>query len=304
MSTKINLTPINTLVITGSSGFVGENLAVAAHNLGFNVIGIDQRESPRLKCQQFIIDLASEDISHLIPEGATIVHLASLSTDSSCRENPILAVDVNLKATTLLVDAANKARASQLIFASSEWVYPERKDPLGQLETDILSLTDLKSLYAISKLIGESLIRTTSGIPFSLLRFGIVYGPRAIPGSAAESLALKVLNNEKIQVGSANTARRFIYIDDLVEAILKVVAFGAVSNDGIPLNIAGSQLISLADVVTTTNNIYGKSIRIIDGGNSPSIRNPLIERAHNMIGWQPYTAFSEGILKCLNVMSN
>ncbi|NDH68203.1 MAG: hypothetical protein EBY22_09960 [Gammaproteobacteria bacterium] len=45
---------------------------------------------------------------------------------------------------------------------------------------------------------GESIIRITSTQPYSLLRFGIVYGPRPIPGSAAESLALKIYNGEEI----------------------------------------------------------------------------------------------------------
>lgn len=293
-----------TLVITGSSGFVGENLALAAIKLGYRVIGIDLNKSVKLHCQQFVVDLTSESITQIVPRGAIVIHLASLSTDSLCRENPVLAIDANLKATALVVKASHESGASQLIFASSEWVYPEKTFPIDQLETNLLSLSDLNSFYAISKLVGESIIRTTSSTPYSLLRFGIIYGPRSLPGSAVESLALKVHKGEEVHVGSAKTSRRFIYIDDLVEAILSVVAFGPVSGGGIPLNIAGSELISLGNVVETTNTILRKSIAIIDGGNPPSIRNPLIDRASSLINWQPRTKFSTGIQNCLKTMTS
>jgi nucleoside-diphosphate-sugar epimerase len=295
---------LKTLVITGSSGYVGEHLALTAIELGYEVIGIDREKSTNLPCVQFTVDLAFENIAHLIPRGATVIHLASLSSDSLCRENPVLAIDANLKATALIVLASEESSAEQIVFASSEWVYPENTELIDQVETDSLDLTDLNSLYAISKLVGESIIRTTSKAPYSLLRFGIVYGPRLKPGSSAENLALKVYNNEEVRVGSIMTSRRFIYIDDLIEAILKVVAFGPVSNGGIALNIAGPEIISFSKIVETSNIILGKSVAIIDGGNPPSIRNPLINRAYLLIDWQPRVEFSTGIRNCLKSMTN
>lgn len=293
-----------TLVITGSSGFVGEKLVTRALEIGFEVIGIDSRKSSVLKCQQITLDLINEDFYHLIPKGSSVIHLASLSTDSLCRENPVLAIDANLKATMLVLNNSKKAEAEHFIFASSEWVYPEKSDFVEQRETDRLELTDLNSLYAISKLVGESLIRTSSEIPYTLLRFGIIYGPRALPGSSAESLALKVFNNEEISVGSAKTARRFIYVDDLVEGILKVAELGASKMNSLPINLAGSELISLSEVVETVNRLLGKSISVIDGGKQASIRNPLINFSSEKLGWSPKTDFSTGIQNCIDAMTS
>lgn len=303
MTNKMPVGNLNTLVITGSSGFVGERLALRATELGYEVLGIDLKKSPNLRCAQFVVDLASDSITNLIPRGAVVIHLASLSTDSLCRENPITAIDANLRATAMVIDSAKKAEASHLIFASSEWVYPEKTDSESQIETELLSLQNLNSFYAISKLVGESIIRTTSSTPYSLLRFGIVYGPRLKPGSAAESLALKVYKKEAIHVGCAMTSRCFIYLEDLIEAILKVTEFGSVSKDGIPLNIAGAELLSLAAVVTSVNHILGNSIAVIDGGLDPSIRNPSIQRAFDLINWQPTTDFATGIKRCLDKMT-
>lgn len=292
-----------TLVITGSAGFVGEKLVVEAEKQGFNVIGVDMRKSQNLTCQQIILDLINEDFHQLIPKGSTVIHLASLSTDFACRENPQLAVDANLRGTMSVLQNSEKAEVGHLIFASSEWVYPEKSEFIEQRETDRLELSDLNSLYAITKLVGESLIRVSAKIPYTLLRFGIVYGPRTIPGSSVESLVLKVFNNEDISVGSKYTARRFVYVDDLVEGILKAVDLGKVICDTNPINLAGSELITLQKVVQTANEILNKSVQVINGDKPASIRNPLIDRAYKILNWQPKTEFSIGIQQCIDAMT-
>ena len=294
----------SSLVITGSSGFVGERLCLAATKLGFDVIAIDLKISEKLDCKQISCDLSKESIASFIPEGTTIIHLASISTDSACRENPLLAIDANLRALSLITQAAATAKSRHLVFASSEWVYPESELQTEQFETDRLALTDLNSFYAISKLVGESILRTTSDIPYSILRFGIVYGPRKTPGSAAESLALKAYMSQDIEVGSPLTSRRLIYVDDLIEAILRVVEFGPVSDSGTPLNLSGDELISLSRIVLSVNEMFNTSSQVTDLGKKASIRNPSNSRAKTLLEWEPRTDFSTGIKQCLLTMKD
>jgi nucleoside-diphosphate-sugar epimerase len=292
-----------TLVITGSSGFVGEKLAIRAIAEGFDVIGIDIKQSMNLDCKQLELDLTSQDFYHRIPEESTIIHLASLSTDSMCRENPILAIDTNLRATLLVLENAKKSKAAHFLFASSEWVYPEGPKVKKQRENDQLDLTNLNSLYALSKLFGESLIRSVSMSPYTILRFGIVYGPRKVPGSSAESLALKVYLGEEISVGSKKTARRFIFIDDLIAGILQTASKGPQLLNTKILNLAGSELVSLDQIVAVASEILGKSAEIIDGGKTASIRNPLIDETSKILGWSPKINIRQGLESCLKVMS-
>ena len=292
-----------TLVITGSSGFIGEKLAIRAIAEGFDVIGIDIKKSMNLDCKQLEIDLASQDFYHKIPAGSTIIHLASLSTDSLCRENPILAIDANLRATSLVLENAKKSSAAHFLFASSEWVYPERPEVTEQRESDRLDLADLNSLYAMTKLFGESLIRSASLVPYTILRFGIVYGPRKVPGSSAESIALKVYAGEEISVGSKETARRFIFIDDLIAGILQSASKGPDLLNSKILNLAGSELVSLDQIVSAANEILGKSSVIIDGGKIASIRNPLIDETSTILEWSPKINIRKGLESCLKVMS-
>ncbi len=296
--------PKITLIITGSSGFVGERLSNRAIAEGYDVIGIDYNRSSNLDCLQLEIDLSKPFFVEEIPPKSIFIHLASLSTDSTCRENPTLAIDANLRATSLVLENAMKSNASHFIFASSEWVYPENSSFIEQTEDEQLNLTNLDSLYAMTKLFGESLIRSTTEVPYTILRFGIIYGPRKLPGSSPESIALKVYSGNEISVGSVNTSRRFVFIDDLVEGIVKVVSLGPEKLNKEIINLAGPELISLQDVVSVSNQLLKSNAAIIDSGKSPSIRNPVIDKAQSILGWTPAVGLHEGLKMCLLSMTD
>ena len=293
-----------TLVVTGSSGFVGEMLALVAIRQGYEVIGIDLKKSKKLSCRQLELDLTSENFFDEIPENSTIIHLASLSTDGACKANPLMALDANLRATALVLENAVKSKASHFVFASSEWVYPELTKIVSQSEKDELKLTSLNSLYAMTKLFGESLIRVDSKIPYTILRFGIVYGPRFPPGSAAESIAWKIYLNEEVKIGSKNTARRFIHVSDLINGILKCVEIGPSFLNQKTINLSGAELVSLYDVANASNQILNKSIQIIETGGIASIRNPVNALAFELLDWKPKIDLKIGLLECLTFMIN
>jgi len=291
-----------TLVITGSSGFVGEILALCAIREGFEVIGIDLKKSNKLPCRQLELDLTSENFYNEIPENAIVIHLASLSTDGACKSNPIMALDTNLRATEFILENAVKSKSSHFIFASSEWVYPELSKVMSQSEKDELKLTSLNSLYAMTKLFGESLIRINSKIPHTILRFGIVYGPRFPPGSAVESIAWKIHLDEEVKIGAKNTARRFIHVSDLIRGILKCIEIGPSFLNQKIINLSGSELLSLSDVANASNEVLKKSTQIIETGGSPSIRNPVNALAFELLDWKPKIDLKTGLLDCLAFM--
>ena len=293
----------NSIVITGSSGFVGRKLASTLINQGFNVIGIDTHTNNDLDCKQLELDLAEDDFFLELPENAILIHLAALSTDSACREDPIAAIDANLRATIRVLENARKANAAHFIFASSEWVYPESNSIIDQKESDSLVLENLNSLYAMTKLFGESLVRVNSNMNYTTLRFGIVYGPRLSPGSAVESIALKVYLNEEISVGSESTSRRFIYIDDLVNGIISTLKSDSRNISRKTFNLAGPELVSLGRIVEIANSVLDKNAEIISEDKSPSIRNPLVDEAFLNLGWHPMVDLSTGIRECVSLMT-
>jgi nucleoside-diphosphate-sugar epimerase len=184
-------------------------------------------------------------------------------------------------------------------FASSEWVYPEKVSDDVDSEDDELSLQNLNSLYAMTKLFDENLIRSVAKFPYSIFRFGIIYGPRKNPGSALEKIVETVIKSDVISVGSGKTSRRYIHVDDLIKGLLNYEKCLDASNFDI-YNITGDELISLKDIINCTLELSEKNISVLDEEKIPSIRNPLNTKFKNVVGWEPEIAIKQGIIQIMD----
>jgi nucleoside-diphosphate-sugar epimerase len=129
-----------------------------------------------------------------------------------------------------------------------------------------------------------------------------VYGPRFPPGSAVESIAWKIHSDEEVKIGSRNTARRFIHVNDVISGILKCIKIGPSFLNQRIINLSGAELVSLGDIVNASNELLNKSAQIIETGSSPSIRNPVNALAFELLGWKPKIDLKVGLLECLAFM--
>lgn len=269
--------------MTGSESFIGRALAARCVRDGIPVVGIDSRAPDTERSRK--IDVRDPGLADLIPEGATVVHLAAVSRDHDCRADPRMAFDVNVNGTLNVSAAAQKRRASQFVFASSEWVYGDVLNDDVQREDQPIDVTTMKSEYALTKIVGEQCLRLGCALPgVTILRFGIVYGPRASNWSAVEHLFDAVRTQDEIRIGSARTARRFIYIDDVVSGIL-----AACGRSGFEIfNLSGDRPINLGDIVEASATIWDRHVTIVETNpTQPSVRNPDNAKARTQLGWGP-----------------
>jgi UDP-glucose 4-epimerase len=284
------------IFITGANSFVGTRLINFLKKKNtYNIRGIDLLDTKNKK-NIFKLDLRSKDLYKFIKKNSTIVHLAAVSRNSDFDKNISNSFDINVAGTINLLNAANKQKAERFIFASSEWVYPE-SDNTNFNEKKVYEVNEIKSKYGISKAIGEKLIVALSEAKYNiLLRFGIIYGPRKLNFSAVESLFLSVKNKQKFEIGSYKTARRFIFIDDIVTAIEKSILL----KKTITLNITGNKLISLKSIINTSKKILKKYPTIIEANASNiSIRNASNLNAKKILKWYPVYSLKKG-LKSIN----
>jgi nucleoside-diphosphate-sugar epimerase len=294
---------VSKVVVTGSNGFVGAKLCQLLANNGHEVIGIDLTIGQKSTIyQQVALDFADPEIAHLLDSETSVIHLASISTDGDCRNNPELAIEVNLLKLQKLKKLLEICRVKQLIFASSEWVYPEKEEAEIQDEAVEISSNRLNSLYAISKLLGEDILRLQNEIPTTILRFGIVYGPRANPGSAPESLLYSVSLSKDIEVGNLDTSRRFIFVDDLVSGILKIIESNIQPGFNI-YNLAGNRLVSLKDIILSAQEITSNTITFSQTLKPASIRNPVSDKFEGQFSWAQKTSLDSGLRECLLAMN-
>ena len=284
------------ITITGSESFIGSRLAAALDSRGEQWTGIDTiARHPRTRRA----DIRDAAVADGIAEAGTLVHLAAISRDSDCRQDPRGAFDVNVGGTLNLIEAARRRGVRHFVFASSEWVYGEVANDEVQREDSPLDATRLVSEYALTKLAGERLLagaaRRGDFASVTILRFGIVYGPRPSNWSAVEMLHDAVSHKDLVEVkGSLATARRFIHVEDICTGILASVE-NAPAGFSV-FNLSGDRLVSLGDVIEESIRLTGRRPRVVEGApQSVSIRNPDNARARAALDWAPKLDLASGL---------
>ncbi len=291
------------VVVTGSESFIGRELIAQCMSRGVEVLGMDAVPGERT---QAIIDIRSPDVSDVIPEGAdALVHLAAISRDADCREEPALAFDVNVGGTLNLVSAARARRIGKLVFASSEWVYGDIDDGRLQREDAPIDASRIGSEYALTKLVGERVLAMAlerGGLcPVVVLRFGIVYGPRPANWSAVEALFDAVRTREVVEVrGSLRSARRFVHVSDIARGILAALTQ---QEEFEVFNLSGDRVVTLAEIIEESARLLGRRPSVAEGDPAAvSVRNPDNRKAREVLGWQPEVGLRDGLLTLLQTV--
>lgn len=282
------------VLITGSKGFIGRELVRECRNRGIEVLEADLPEA----------DIRSKEIANLIPEELdAIIHLAALSKDPDCKNKAYDCFDVNVMGTLNLIEAAEERKAKQFIFVSSEWVYDNCSDREIKTEDSFINIANHTSEYALSKLVSEANLRQKyqqGFCPVTILRFGIVYGPRMSNFSAVESLFYAVKNENEVSAESLKTGRHFIYISDIVSGIIKSIGLKGFNI----INLEGDNLITLGEVIDVSKKILNKNPKIIEKDSSNfNIRRVFNKKAKKILRWKPEIDLKTG-LKSLLIFKN
>ena len=194
-----------------------------------------------------------------------------------------------------MAQAAAQAGVGRFVFASSEWVYPNANGEIPVTEEDPIDPLALASEYALSKLMAEyglSQYCRTDHLSSAILRFGIIYGERTTNWGAVESLLASVARKENVSVGSLATARRYLHVGDVADAI--IAACGSPAT-GI-FNIQGPDLTSLGEIIHTAQDITGNTIEATEKCPAePSIRSVSSRKAEAELGWTAKVRYRDGL---------
>jgi UDP-glucose 4-epimerase len=215
---------VTTVLVTGSSGFIGAQLCHDLASAGHDVIGVDKRRcSSREGSENFesiVLDLASDCLESKLPSRVDrLVHLAAESSVHRCSRDISSCIRDNVTATVNVAKWAAQAQIDCSVFASSMAVYGSVRTPASE-ESDLSG----DSLYALSKRLGE---KTFLAIPNSRnvnLRLFNVYGPgQSIEDANHGMVAIylgQALRSGVIEVrGSGSRTRDFVYIADAISAV-------------------------------------------------------------------------------------
>ena len=283
------------IIITGSESFVGKELISQLKN-DYEIIGFDMVDTKSNEYMFHQIDIRNSNIEDLIPEKAdALIHLAALSRDPDCKGKSFECFDINVMGTLNLIRAAAKKNVKQFIFASSEWVYNEFKEGEIKDEESFIDISKHTSEYALSKLVSESNLRQINQQGFkniTILRFGIIYGPRPNSLSAVESIFSNIKSKNEINVGSLKNGRRFVHVTDIAKGISKSMGVEGFNI----INLTSEKIITLGEIIQKSQKILNKSIKVVETDpKNINIRNPSNEKAKKILGWNAEISIEDGL---------
>jgi UDP-glucuronate 4-epimerase len=237
------------ILVTGTAGFIGNQLALKLLERGDQVIGIDNlndyydvnlkiarlaRISDYKNYTDIRADIADRDIMATLFKQYQPQRVVNLAAQAGVRysiENPYVYIDSNIVGFINILEGCRHHQVEHLVYASSSSVY-------GANEAMPFSVHDNVdhplSLYAASKKANELMAHTYSylyQLPTTGLRFFTVYGPWGRPDMALFLFTKAILAGEPIQVFNYGEHQRdFTYIDDIVEGIIRTLDNPAQSN--------------------------------------------------------------------------
>ena len=307
---------MSTCLVTGGAGFIGSHLAEALLARGHAVRVLDDLSTGnpanlaavRDRIQLIQGSVAAAEIVRQAVAGCDVVfHLAALPSVVKSVENPMASHDICATGTLLVLDAARKAKVSRIVYAASSSAYGDQPGDFRR-ETD--ALVPL-SPYAAAKLAGEHYCQCCTavyGLETVRLRFFNVFGPRQdakSPYSGVISLFSAAMAHGKAPTifGDGSQTRDFVYVDDVVQALLK--AAQATSVVGNVYNIGTGQSVTVLELVSHLNHLLGASLRAVHApARAGDVRHSLadISLARRDLGYEPTVSFRDGLARTLQAV--
>jgi UDP-glucose 4-epimerase len=233
-----------------------------------------------------------------------IVHLAASAGVQPSIQAPLANMKVNIEGTLNILKAAADNAAKRVIFASSGAAVGDVSGPIHET-----ILPKPISPYGVSKLTGEAYCHAfyhSYGLETVALRFSNVYGPKCrMKTSVVAKFCKQALADKSITIyGDGQQTRDFIYVGDLVEAILHAASVPMTTE---VFQIATGKETTIEDLIRTIVEVKGNDVQIEEeplpaGDVLKSVAD--ISKAQNILNWAPKVNLAEGVKQTLLYLSN
>jgi len=219
---------MNRILITGGAGFIGNHTADVLLKRGHLVMGIDDKVS-HLRHPNFhfrdhwnILDQNLMDVAFHNFEPEYVIHLAASSSLQKSVTNAVYDAQNNIIGTIVILAMCQRYNVKKIVFSSTTAVYAEN---------NLMPLNEMSHCrpvipYGVSKLACENYIKA-SGVSYTILRYGNVYGPGQRP--LGESILIArilahIYQKQNFRInGDGSKTRDYVYVSDVVEANIKAM---------------------------------------------------------------------------------
>ncbi|HEX7515186.1 MAG TPA: GDP-mannose 4,6-dehydratase [archaeon] len=290
------MSTLEKVFITGATGFLGSHLVNCLTKRGTTVSVLVRGQPDRITRDG--LSVVQGDLRHpfIISDASTVFHLAAISHVGRALENPRQTFETNTAGTLTVLEAIRQSPSvEKLVFVSSAHVYGT---PI-YIPIDEGHPVRAREPYAASKLAAEAFISAYSsayGIPIAIARLFNTYGPRQHPDFVIPSIIRSALTQDALTLGNLTPTRDFTYVDDIVEAFLRLAETG----EGI-YNVASGVEISIEALVARVAEILHKPLTISSQRTQRRSAAVEIERMCadisriKALGWEPRVSLIDGL---------
>ena len=296
------------VLITGAAGFLGSHLCDRFIKEGCYVIAMDNLITGRLENIEHLMGNANfhfvhHDVSnfvHVSGELDYILHFASPASPIDYLKIPIQTLKVGSLGTHNLLGLA-KAKGARMLIASTSEVYgdptvhPQPEDYWGNVNP-----IGPRGVYDEAKRFQEAITMAYHryhNLETRIIRIFNTYGPRMRlnDGRVLPAFIGQALRGEDLTVfGDGSQTRSFCYVDDLVEGVYRLL----LSDHIYPVNVGNPDEITISqfaeeiiELTGTTQKVIYKELPV----NDPAQRQPDVDKAREILNWEPKVARSEGL---------
>ena len=301
--------PSGRALVTGGAGFVGSHLVDRLVDDGWQVLVLDDLSSGKVSrlagarrrgaVSVHQIDLRAEELMGTVGRfsPAVVFHLAAQTSVAASMSDPRRDADINIVGTVNLLEASSRAEVNRFVFTSSVAVYGSEV----ALPAREVSPPRPESPYGISKKVAEDYLRfwrQERGLEYAVIRPSNIYGPRQDPSGEAGVVAIfsRACRDRRRPTifGSGTDTRDYVYVDDVVDALIR----GSELGEGGTYNVGTGIETSTAEVFETVARHARFGGGAIHGPPRPGdVPRSVLDwsLAREELGWQPFTTFEEGI---------
>lgn len=301
-----------TILVTGGSGFIGSHLCDRLLKDGHDVICVDNfftgsKDNIRHMMGHPNFELIRHDITWpLYAEVDAIYNLACPASPIHYQRDPVQTTKTCIIGAVNMLGIAKRLKIPILQASTSE-VYG---DPLEHPQTEAywgnVNPIGVRSCYDEGKRCAETLFfdyHRQLGTEIKVVRIFNTYGPRMRPddGRVVSNFIVQALKGEDITIyGEGNQTRSFCYVNDLVEALIRMM--GTAPDVTGPVNLGNPGEFTMLELAQLILDITGSKSRLVFQelpADDPVKRRPDISYARKLLGWEPTIQLREGLEKTI-----
>jgi UDP-glucuronate decarboxylase len=301
------------VLLTGAAGFLGSHLAEMLIENGNSVIGMDDLSTGSISNLSNVKDnpafsFIEGDVRNPIRlEVDAILNFACPASPKQYQLDPVRTIETNFLGMINLLHLARDTGA-KIIQASTSEVYGDpTESPQRETYWGNVNPIGIRSCYDEGKRAAETLCfdyKRQHKVDARVIRIFNTYGPRMAVGDGrvVSNFIVQALQGKDITIyGDGTQTRSFCYVDDLVEGIRRV--FELPDSLDSPVNLGNPGEFSMIELANKVIAISGSKSKIefeVLPEDDPKQRKPDIQKAQELLGWQPSIELDKGIEKTAN----